>query len=86
MHNCSFEMGKTQSKEEVIIAQTASGDAKASITKSEIILMVICVLLLLVLSIKCMKKCRSEAKRLIRTEIVRNELGTSHPMMSATGV
>lgn len=70
-------MGSTQSKEEVIIAQTASGDATAKITRAEWILFSLVAIGLIVLMVWLYKRCNNSLRRTIRQEIRRNEIRTS---------
>lgn len=65
-------MGSKTSKEEVIIAQTASGDA--TITKTDWILICLTVVLVILLLWLGIKKCKKMLRKVVRQEIHKNEL------------
>lgn len=74
-------MGGKNSKEEVIIAQTASGDATSSlkkgITLSDWLLIILVVLAIMAIVYIILRKNRKGLRRTIRREIYKNELRRS---------
>lgn len=69
-------MGGSQTKEEVIIAQTASGDAKTSTmkedewTRVECILLVILLIIIMVFVYKFYKNCKKRIDERIKRQVV----------------
>lgn len=68
-------MGNTKTKEEVIIAQTASGDTQASqklsqgLSTTDILLIIVLVILLLCITYYAVKKYRKNNIKLLRREL-----------------
>lgn len=74
--------GNTQSKEEVIIAQTGNGEASTSFTKIEWlsgILIALISLFFIVVGFKIIRKC---LKRFVAKEVRQNHIHASRPMLA----
>lgn len=75
--------GSTQTKDEVIIAQNASGDANASssITRAEWMIVGLLVLLLLVALWFGMRRYQKHLRRVVQNEIALNEMRKSRELI-----
>jgi len=76
-------MGGSESKEEVIIAQSASGDATVVLTKTDYLLIAILVIVVLWILWFLRKGCDNHLRRVMRQEIHQNEVRKSQEVLSS---
>lgn len=85
-------MGSKQTKEEVIIAQTASGDAQATtkhtegINHTDIMLIVLIVGASLAAVLYMMRKCKANIVKTLRREITRGNITVSTQELTSSSV
>lgn len=76
-------MGKQQSKDQVVIAQTATGSSNAEASQSsmplnEILIILVVVLLLASIGYYLYKKCRNQTIKTLRRELTRHQLANNN--------